>query len=46
MENSSKEKALKAIEHFILYREKKMAKRDNLTKDLLVDHGYTKINDL
>ncbi|MBY7142759.1 MarR family transcriptional regulator [Virgibacillus sp. NKC19-3] len=41
MENSSKEKALKAIEHFILSREKKMAKRDNLAKDLLVDHGYT-----
>ncbi|GGP16310.1 MarR family transcriptional regulator [Oceanobacillus neutriphilus] len=41
MENSSKEEALKAIEHFILSHEKKMAKKDNLAKDLLVNHGYT-----
>lgn len=39
--DKSKEKTLKAIEHFILQREKKTKQQNEIAESLLISHGFT-----
>lgn len=41
MNHLSKEEVLKAIERFILHREKKMQKRNDIADKLLIEQGFT-----
>lgn len=40
--SSSKEKTLKAIENFILQREKKTKQQNDVAESLLISHGFSK----